>query len=116
MREISTLLWLLSALGVGWLVVTCLTAVAAERVGAWLARRPEWTADRWPAPEVWLALAASGAAVGGFVAYALVASLGVGTPGWPGSITPLAAIGVLGMVGGAALSCSCAAAYLWSTP
>ena len=111
--ELDTILLLLGGLCVAWLAATWVVALGAVRLGERLARRPGWQSDCWLPSEAWLALAASGAAVGGFVAYTTAAAWDLGAAGWPGSIAPIMAVGMLGMIAGAALACLCAAGYLW---
>ena len=113
--DLSIMLAFLGGLCVSWCFATWTVALGAVRLGEWLTGRPGWGAERWLPPEAWMALAASGAAAGGFVAYTTAAAWDIGTAGWPRALAPIVALGALGMVGGAAFACLCAAGYLWST-
>ena len=110
------MLALLGGLCVSWCMATWTVALGAVRLGERMAARSGGrTAEQWLPPEAWMALAASGAAAGGFVAYTTAAAWDIGTAGWPGSLVPIALVGALGMLAGAGLACGCAAGYLWST-
>lgn len=100
-------LWLLLSLFALWLATSAAVAAASVRL-----------ASREPAgpvrlePEAWMALATSGAAVGGFVGVGLAAP-GLAAAGSAGGIALSVTVAAIGMVLGATLSCGVAALYLW---
>ena len=100
-------LWLLLSLFALWLLTSAAVAAASVRL-----------ASREPAgpvrlePEAWMALATSGAAVGGFVGVGLAAP-GLSVADSTGGVALSVAVAAVGMVLGATLSCGVAAFYLW---
>ena len=110
--DLTRLLALLAALFALWLVAASLVAAVATRIG----ELPRWR-DGWLEPEAWLALAASGAAVGGFVSYGGAGAMGLFRGASAGSLlafAPLVGITALGMIAGASLACGSAIGYLWA--
>ena len=110
--DLTRLLALLGALFALWLGAASLVAMLATRRG----ERPRWQGS-WLEPEAWLALAASGAAVGGFVSYGGAGAMGLFVGGATASLAglvPLVGITALGMLAGAGLACGSAIGYLWA--
>lgn len=100
-------LWMLLSLFALWLVTSAAVAAASVRLSA----RSPASAVRLE-PEAWMALATSGAAVGGFVGVGLAAP-GLSMSDTSGGIAASVAVAAVGMVLGAALACGVAAFYLW---
>ena len=106
--ELTPLLWLLSALFALWLAATVLVGTVAARQGE---RRAAGGGGRRDA-EAGVALAASGAAVGGFLGFSGGGVAGLASLGPLPPLALLLALAGAGMLLGATLACGAAALYL----
>ena len=102
------LLRLMLPIFVMWFAATAIVALATVRLAG---RSP--TAALRLEPEAWLAVAATGAAVGGFLGISAALPAAQWTRLGPSLAMPLG-LAAVGMVFGAALAAAVVAAFLWS--